>query len=266
MASERLPGVYVRLANPSEHKAAARVLTRAFARDPAMNWYGCVKEMVPDCNSSEPHAVQTIERLHCFQTAILKLTHLLGGVITVAVIPQNGNSEDDQTKDNSGGQEKIVGVTLWLKPGQSLDFGLGILIRSGIYKVLYGWGIEGVKRVLIEFSPAVERTLENAFNSRRKSRMDSWHLLEMVVDPVYEGKDFQGVCSIMMKEGFKRTEPKPVHLEATKARTRDIYARFGFEVDEEHQFGRGKVDTNGLKAKGEAATGYPEWVMTKVKP
>ena len=33
-----------------------------------------------------------------------------------------------------------------------------------------------------------------------------------------------------MKDGFKRTESKPIHLEATKARTRDIYARFGFEV------------------------------------
>ena len=35
-------------------------------------------------------------------------------------------------------------------------------------------------------------------------------------------------------------------------------------MNEEHQFGVGAVDKNGLKARGEAATGYPEWVMTKV--
>ncbi|OCB85146.1 hypothetical protein A7U60_g7772 [Sanghuangporus baumii] len=132
-----------------------------------------------------------------------------------------------------------------------------------MYKILYGWGVEGVKRIVTEFSPAVERTLENAFNSRGKSKLDSWYLFEIVADPDYEGK---GVCSLLMKDGLKRTEPKPVHLEATKARTRDIYARFGFEVDEEHQFGRGKVDSNGLKANGETATGYSEWVMTKVSP
>ncbi|KAL5536456.1 hypothetical protein ACEPAF_278 [Sanghuangporus sanghuang] len=263
MASERLPGAYVRLAHPSELGEVVRVLTRAFSRDPALNWYGCVKKMVPDCDSQEPHAVRTMKRLHNFQTATVKLTHLLGGVITVAVIPQNDSSGGDQTKGNLGGQEKIVGVALWLKPGQTLDFGLSILIRSGMYKILYGWGVEGVKRIVTEFSPAVERTLENAFSSRGKSKLDSWYLFEIVADPDYEGK---GVCSLLMKDGLKRTEPKPVHLEATKARTRDIYARFGFEVDEEHQFGRGKVDSNGLKANGETATGYSEWVMTKVSP
>ena len=35
---------------------------------------------------------------------------------------------------------------------------------------------------------------------------------------------------MLLQEGFKRTSPKPVHLEATKASTRDIYAHFGFEA------------------------------------
>ena len=35
---------------------------------------------------------------------------------------------------------------------------------------------------------------------------------------------------MLMEDGFRRTSPKPVHLEATKASTRDLYAHFGFEV------------------------------------
>lgn len=35
---------------------------------------------------------------------------------------------------------------------------------------------------------------------------------------------------MLMEAGFRRTTPKPVHLEATKAPTRDIYEHFGFEV------------------------------------
>lgn len=73
-----------------------------------------------------------------------------------------------------------------------------------------------------------------------------------------------GLGSLMLADGFKRTSPKPIHLEATTPRTLAMYSHWGFEVDEEHQFGRGAVDVNGLQATGEAATGYPEWVMTKV--
>ena len=35
---------------------------------------------------------------------------------------------------------------------------------------------------------------------------------------------------MLVEAGFRRTTPKPVHLEATKAPTRDIYAHFGFEA------------------------------------
>ncbi|EJC99777.1 uncharacterized protein FOMMEDRAFT_58472, partial [Fomitiporia mediterranea MF3/22] len=157
-------------------------------------------------------------------------------------------------------QEKIAGVVLWLKPGQTLDIGLCTLLRSGFHKVLLGWGIEGMKRLTVEFSPAVEHALEKTFKARQLDRLDSWHLLTIVVDPEHEGN---GLCSLMMKDGFARTAPKPVHLEATTSKSRDIYARYGFEVNEEHRYGKGKVDSNGLKARGDAATGYPEWIMTK---
>jgi hypothetical protein len=87
---------------------------------------------------------------------------------------------------------------------------------------------------------------------------------------------------MLMREGFTRTSPHPVHLEATTARSRNIYAHFKFEVrlcgisysgflivfhqvDEEHQFGKGQVDANGLAARGQDATGVAEWVMTKVR-
>ena len=48
MASSETPQPYVRVAKPSEYAEATRVLTRAFAKDPAMNWYGNVREMVDD--------------------------------------------------------------------------------------------------------------------------------------------------------------------------------------------------------------------------
>lgn len=37
------------------------------------------------------------------------------------------------------------------------------------------------------------------------------------------------------------------------------------EIDEEHTFGKGAVDATGVAAQKKNATGYPEWVMTKVR-
>ncbi|KAK7033657.1 hypothetical protein VNI00_012657 [Paramarasmius palmivorus] len=255
MSSSSLHGAYVRVAEPHEYPEVIDMLTRAFARDPSMNWFGGVKELVPTYNDQpdqdkySPATKQTLKNLRAFQNTLVRGSTLQGGFVTVVVIPTD-----------SGG-ETIAAATVWLKPGQAMDFPISTVLRSGVLKVLFRWGVSGCKRVLNDFNPYVEATLDRAFKSRSLDRLDSWHLLEMGVDPPYEGK---GLCSLMMKDGFKRTAPKPVHLEATKVRTRDIYAHYGFEVDEEHCFGKGSVDSSGIIAKGEAATGYPEWVMTKV--
>ncbi|RDX44026.1 hypothetical protein OH76DRAFT_1409523 [Lentinus brumalis] len=204
-----------------------------------------------------------MRNLSWFQEALLKLTVLVGGVVTVVVVPRTDAKDEagaSTIKDKEKPDEEVVAVCLWLPPGKTLDVGPITVFRSGLLKVLRGWGFGGVKRVLFEFSPAVEHSLEKSFKARGLERLDSWHLLTVVVDPDHQKK---GYSSMLMEEGFRRTSPKPVHLEATTPASRDIYARYGFEIDEVHHFGVGKVDKNGVKAKGEAATGFPEWIMTK---
>ena len=44
------------------------------------------------------------------------------------------------------------------------------------------------KRILMEFSPSVERALDKAFGSRGLNKRDSWYLLIVAVDPEYEGQ------------------------------------------------------------------------------
>lgn len=261
------PGAYVRPAEPKDYDEAAWAMTRPFVRDPAVNWYGCVKEMFDedvDARTISPHTLNTlpkeakhvVQKLYTFQRALLEATVLAGGLVTVAVIPEPAG-DGEQTP-----REVIAAVTLWLKPGQSMDFSVMTTIRSGLWKLFFTWGLTSVRRLQKEFGPAVERSLEKTFAAHNMDRWDSWHLLQTCVDPQYEGK---GLCGLMMRDGFERSNPKPVHLESTTAKSRDIYAHYGFEIDEEHQFGQGAVDARGVAAKGSAATGYPEWVMTKWK-
>ncbi|GJJ16052.1 hypothetical protein Clacol_010331 [Clathrus columnatus] len=251
---------YVRIAEPHEYTKAAWILTRSFARDPRMNWFGGVQKLIPsykELPNYESHPVsakRTLKNLFVFQKALVKATILSGGFITLAVIPPQG--EED---------EILAATTLWLKPGQSLDFSLLMIAKSRMWKVFSGWGREGFKRVLQNFSPAFKQSWEKGSKTGHSlDRLDSWHLLEMATDPPFEGR---GLCSLMMKDGFERTssESKPIRLKATTPRTRDIYTHFGFKIDEEHCFGKGLVDVNGLVAKEAAtATGYREWIMTKV--
>ncbi|KAI1781783.1 hypothetical protein LXA43DRAFT_612860 [Ganoderma leucocontextum] len=250
--SGRHPEAHVRDAHPTELADVTRVLTRAFVNDPAMNWYGCVTELVKDLDNPTPSEHKTIRNLNWFQTAAVTAAFLVGGFVDVVVVPGPSGSQ--------GSGEEIVAVGIWFPPGATLDLPPMKFLRAGLLKVIRGWGLTGAKRMLLDFTPAVERALEKSFKARGLNRMDSWYLFEMVVDPVHQGK---GYATMLMEAGFRRTTPKPVHLEATKANTRDIYAHFGFEVDEEHQFGVGAVDRNGINARRDAATGYPEWVMTK---
>ncbi|KAF8508225.1 hypothetical protein JB92DRAFT_2954157 [Gautieria morchelliformis] len=260
MSKQRADGAYVRLARNSEIPHLALTLTRAFARDPAMNWYGGVKKLVPSHNSTTRSAIDTMRRLSYFQEFLVRATLLIGGIISVVVRPTV-----TCTECNEGSQppeEQIIALAMWLKPGQSWN--LGVCVKAGVLKaLLFGWGISGFNRLARIFVPNVDAVLKRAFDSRDLDSLDSWYLLEIVTDPDEQGK---GYCSMLMRDGFTRTAPKPVHLEATTSASRDIYLRFGFEVEEETRFGKGKVDDNGVRvAKGEAADGCREWIMIKWK-
>ncbi|KAH9940165.1 uncharacterized protein BXZ73DRAFT_43019 [Epithele typhae] len=277
----RHPKAYVREARREELPAVIECLTRAFADCPAMNWYGSVGALVTDVNAQDPATVRTMGNLRHFQRAIAVATMLSNGVVTVVCIPADdegqGEREEEPAEsrgkkkakakatttlvDGENGREHVVAASLWLRPGQTLDMGPLLLLRVGIHKLVKAWGLTGIKRVLFEFTPKVEQALERAFSAKGLDRLDSWHLLEIVTDPEHENR---GYASMLMKDGFIRTSPKPVHLEAADPHCRDIYLHYGFEINEEHTYGIGDVNDIGIKAKGAAATGYPEWIMTKV--
>ncbi|KAK0450579.1 uncharacterized protein EV420DRAFT_1646498 [Desarmillaria tabescens] len=222
------PSATIRVATNEDREAAINVLTRAFLNDHAMNWWGCVKKQnaVIDIDSPIPGVQRTIRDLQRFQKCLVTVVMLIGGVITLAVVPQRD------------GGEKVVGVT----------------------SVLRGWGFRGLKRFVLDFVPPVEKALSKAFKARNLDRLDSWYLLEIVVDPDWQGK---GVSSLLLKDCFSRANHKPIHLEASSSKSRDVYKHLGFEVDEECLFGKGQVDCHGVSAKGAEATGISEWIMTK---
>ena len=73
----------------------------------------------------------------------------------------------------------------------------------------------------------------------------------------------RGLASALMRhyQGLATKANLPVWLEATTAKSRDIYLKLGFEVVEEIVLGKGKVGSDGLLTKGDEAVGVRVWGM-----
>lgn len=139
--------VYIREALPTELETItiARLLTRAFAQDPSMNWFGSVSRLVPVPSTDDMKATplwrlpKELELLYYFMNAYIVSVHLSGGHITVAVRPE------------PDGSEKIVSVAAWFPPGAKIDNPI-IILKSKQHRTLFGswrrpggWGLRGLK-------------------------------------------------------------------------------------------------------------------------
>ena len=138
--SGRHPDARVRAALPTELEDVARVLTRAFVNDPAMNWFGGVKEPVRDLDNPATTSEQkTVRNQNWFQRAAVKATFLINGFVDVVVIPSSSEGE------GGSGKEEIVAVAIWFPPGESLDLPPATFVRAGMLKVIWGWGLSSTK-------------------------------------------------------------------------------------------------------------------------
>ncbi|KIY69062.1 hypothetical protein CYLTODRAFT_350315 [Cylindrobasidium torrendii FP15055 ss-10] len=159
--------------------------------------------------------------------------------------------------------EQVLGVAMWMPPGKGMDFPVTTLIKCGAVQAVLAWGPGALKRIFADFVPRSEEAKARAFTARGKDTKDCWYLLQFAVDPSAQGR---GVGSLLMADGIARAGRRPLHLEASSPKSRDIYLHFGCVLDEEVIIGQGAVDAKGVVPKSYAdATGYPLYVMTKVR-
>ena len=209
---------YVREAKPSEFPALASIYARAFARDPMMNWLGGVRALVPADHKGEDdndaRVRRTLAGLRHFMLVVVKLANSLGPV--VVVVEKGGKGVDEGEE-----QERIVGGALWAKPGATMDPSPVALIRVSPWKSIRSWGFSAMKvclyvcvylqgavqlrqdlppplvgadfiisvqKTMFDYTPKTDKIHDIAFAARGMNRLDSWHLLEIAIDPAYEGK------------------------------------------------------------------------------
>lgn len=236
---------YVRLVKTSELDRLAVVQRRAFLRDPEFNYFGSVKTPL----SQEVDGAEK-RHLEVFFKFLNKACLKCGARITVAVAPTEAG-------------EVICASTTWLPPRNRISLGrTWVLLRSGLFQTLKAWGLNGLLRVGIEYGDVSEKALKEAFAAKgiKESPNTSWYLQLACTDPDMQG---QGYMSLLCREAFEFAPSSTFTLEATTVHSRERYAHFGFELFKELRLGKGKVNKDGLPAKGPDAEGVPVYSMVK---
>lgn len=114
------------------------------------------------------------------------------------------------------------GAALWTPPGK---WDLGILAQLVMLPdFVHALGL----RRLFDVVPRIDAL------QKRHPREPHYYLFTLGVDPSKQGR---GVGSALMKSMLARcdAERMPAYLESSTERSRDIYARHGFVVREEHR-------------------------------
>jgi ribosomal protein S18 acetylase RimI-like enzyme len=128
------------------------------------------------------------------------------------------------------------------------------LVPAGLVGILWTLGVRGCWKMIGEFEGVTGRARE-----REMGRGGRYYYV-FFIGTAEEGRG-RGLASRLMeevKEGAGR-EGMPVWLEATTERSRNLYARLGFEDLGEIVLGKGQVGADGERKKG--GEGVRIWPM-----
>ena len=128
----------------------------------------------------------------------------------------------------------LEGVAVWLL-SENTSMTMRRIIGNGDLSLLFK--VRGKKALqLISFNHYLGSV------RKRCAPFKHWYLIELVVDPIYQGK---GYASILLKPMFTRIDKEnlPCYLETQKEKNIPMYQHYGFEIVEENMVPGTKIST-----------------------
>jgi GNAT superfamily N-acetyltransferase len=113
--------------------------------------------------------------------------------------------------------------------------------------------------MLIEFDKESARCKNKGLRDEKGNQIKKYHYLWFIgTDPEARG---QGLASrlVALREEQVAADNVPIWLEATTERSRDVYAKQGFEVVDVMRLGQGTHNADGVPEKG--GPGIRIWAM-----
>ncbi|KAL0952705.1 hypothetical protein HGRIS_006941 [Hohenbuehelia grisea] len=251
---------YVREATLEEIRTLDELFLLAFLDDPAFYYFWSIQSSLSHDSPTTQQGRENIKHLCRF---MVDTVQLLGGRIMVAVVPkpEGSISEDADVSDC----EVIGASALWLPPHQRISWWTIVtLVRAGFIQLLLAMGLEGYKRMAVEYKEVTARSFESGLSVRnvRETPDESWYLQLIGTHPAHQGK---GLMSLLVREAFAHSPTSVFLLDSTTPNSMVRYAHLGFEMMEEVRLGKGVVGSDGLPASGEEATGVPLFCMVKAQ-
>lgn len=175
---------------PERAAAAASLLGRAFAKDPAFHW------ALPDDEKRETRLTWLAERL-------LRLTTLSNGVIDAL-------------------DEQPSAVALWIPVEKPWEEPLRLLFHAGLFATPFTLGLTAVRRLAVMDAPM---TLMH----RTFAPLPHDYLMQLAVEPREQGRGL-GSALLKEGLERSRRSGRAVWLETTNPRNVAFYERHGFVV------------------------------------
>jgi len=142
---------------------------------------------------------------------------------------------------------------VWMPPGRRVD-NPATLLPAGLISILWNIGIQGCRRMLLEFGPQSDDAKAKGLKNGEKY----YYLFFIATKKEKRGK---GLSTALIKryQAIATEKGTPIWLEATTSYSRDIYKKIGFEIVSEMVLGKGKAAPDGTSMVG--GEGVKVWAM-----
>lgn len=145
--------------------------------------------------------------------------------------------------------------SILMPPGAMLD-NPRTLLGAGVIPILFTVGPAALKRAMFDFASGAESMMEKVLTKEEKTK--HWYVFIMGTAVNRRRQGFASSLLIHMQE-YARSDGRPLWLEATTAKSRDLYSKHGFITVGEVVLGKGEVNPKGLTEKG--GQGVTIWAM-----
>ncbi|KAJ5503679.1 Acyl-CoA N-acyltransferase [Penicillium fimorum] len=144
-------------------------------------------------------------------------------------------------------------ASVMVPPGRYID-NAWTLVWAGFLSVLWKLGMQGVKRLWLEFSGMTDNAKRNGL----RGQTQYYYIFSIGTEHEHRGK---GLAKAIIRNHQQNAQAAnlPIWLEATTAGSRALYLSMGFEEVEEIRLGKGKVSADAsLQSDG---PGVSLWAM-----
>ena len=169
--------------------------------------------------------------------ALIKLTRLSGGSVTVAEVPSKADTNDMRNSSNSTLGRDVGAILLWLPPGNRLStLDIRVLYRSGFLALTLPWhyGLKGFHRIDLVFEGNIRKmwsqTLPNLPPHGFKES-DCGFVQMLASNPQCAGKGYaSALLKYQLQQHFAEFPDRPAILDTTTLQGIRAYERLGFKL------------------------------------